>query len=406
MSIDRPVEDNEEPVLPSEEKRTVVPPSAWKPGVTWDGEEGEVVSTPSPERPEATPTHLNEVLQEWGYNPEEYEIVEPLKVSTWDTQTKEGDVQKLYSYRAGVRLRSSAKSIPFDDLIKEVKRHRPLRENIPEGDSTFVVCLADWQIGKGDGDGLVGTMRRIEGMILDVEQRIRDLRKLGRKLGTLAVIGLGDMIEGCDGNYASQTFTTQANRREQVRICRRYIRDAICRWAKHFKRVIVSAVPGNHGENRKDGKSFTEDGDNDDVAVFEVVAEILAANPEAYGHVEFRLPENEMSVAFDLDGIIVGFNHGHLSGGSASPQIKQKKWWEDQAFGEMPIGQAKILVTGHYHHASINQYGKKCHMQCPAMDGGSKWWEDIKGSKSPPGTLTFTVGENVGRAGWNDYYIV
>lgn len=396
-----PVEEVKHKVNLEVEDRKVVAPSSWKPGVVWDGDDGEVTSRPSVERV----PHWDDILESWGYDPNVYEIVEPVKISTWDAQTKEGQAQ-LWSYKAGIRLRTGPKSIPFDDLVTKVKRHRPLSAKTPEGDLTFVVCLADWQIGKADGDGLVGTIERLEQMVVDVERRIRDLRLMGRPLGTLFVIGMGDIIEGCEGNYASQAWMTQANRREQVRIAREHAYNAITKWSKHFKQVIVSAVPGNHGENRLDGKAFTDVGDNDDVAIFEVLAEILNENPEAYGHVDFRIPENELSVTFNLSGVNIGFSHGHVTGGGANPQAKQRKWWEDQSFGEQPMGQAKILVTAHYHHFSINQYGKKCHIQCPAMDGGSEWWINLKGAESPPGTLTFVVGEDASNSGWTDVYVV
>lgn len=381
--------------------KKAVPPSAWKPGVVWDGPEGEITSRPS----SARVPHWDDILNSWGYDPQVYEIVEPVKISTWEAQTKEG-TEQLWSYKAGIRVRTSARSVPYEDLIAEIKRHRPLNPNTPDGDLTMVVCLADWQIGKADGDGLEGTVDRILKMIDGVERRIRDLRLMGRSLGTLFVVGMGDIIEGCEGNYASQQWRTQANRREQIRIARRLIRDCIARWAKHFKTVIVTAVPGNHGENRLDGKAFTDIGDNDDVALFEVVAEILAENPAAYGHVEFRIPENELSITFNLSGRVIGFTHGHVAGGGANPQAKQRKWWEDQTFGNQPMGEADILVTAHYHHFSINQYGQRCHMQCPAMDGGSEWWVNLKGAESPPGTLTFLVGADAGLSGWTDVQVI
>jgi len=37
--------------------------------------------------------------------------------------------------------------------------------------------------------------------------------------------------------------------------------------------MVVGAVPGNHGESRRGSKAFTTFEDNDDLAVFEQVAE-------------------------------------------------------------------------------------------------------------------------------------
>lgn len=394
----KPVEANDLNVNVSLRERQAAAPTAWKPGVVWDGTEGEVTTEPS-----AVPiTHWDDILAHLGYDPALYELMEPVKVSAWDVQTATG-TQQLYSYKVGIRVKSSKAELSYDDLVKEIKRHRPLKpELLPDGSSTFVVALADWQLGKHDGYGVKGTVAGILDMIDKVERRIRDLRLLGRPLGSLLIVGLGDMIEGCDGNYASQQFTVELNRREQIRICRRLIRDCVARWSKLFKDVTVSAVPGNHGENRKDGRAYTTPGDNDDVTVFEIVAEVLAENPKAYGHVKFLLPENETSVSFNLDGTVVGFVHGHMTKGGGTPQTKIKGWWEEQAFGHQPIGDATILVTGHYHHFSIIEYGKKVHIQCPSMDGGSEWWKNLSGAESRPGTLTFVVDSN----GWSDLEVL
>lgn len=396
--LNRPVEANESDLTHELHEKKIVPPPAWKPGVTWDGDLGEVVTQPS-SQPLA---HWDDIMRVWGYDPEVFEIVEPVKVSTWDVQTGDG-TERLWSYRAGIKVKDTRNSISYDDLVREIKRHRPLKpENHPDGDDWFVVNLGDWQLGKADGDGVKGTVLRIVDMINNVETRIRELRKIGRPLANLLIVGGGDMIEGCDGNYAAQSFTVELNRREQIRVCRRLIRDAVAKWSKLFKNVVVTAVPGNHGENRKDGKMYTTIGDNDDVAVFEIVAEVLAENPDAYGHVKFHLPENEIYVTFDLAGTVVGFTHGHITKGGGTPQSKLKNWWEEQSFGNQPIGHADILVSFHYHHFSVIEYGKKIHIQAPAMDGGSGWWKDLSGAESRSGTLTFVVSSK----GYHDLEII
>jgi predicted phosphodiesterase len=404
MTLNEPVEGLSEAVVQEFPEKVIVAPAALKPGAVWTDEAGEITTAPSP----VQITHWDDILTEWGYDPEVYELIQPIKVSTWDVQVADGGTQKLWSYRAGIQLRSAAETIPYDDLVKEIKKHRPRKfDAIPDGDLTFVVCLADWQIGKHDGDGLKGTVDRILNMIDTVEDRIRELRKMGRPLGTLLVAGMGDMVENCDGFYATQTFTVELNRREQLRVTRRLIRDAIARWAKLFKKVIVTAVGGNHGENRKDGKQYTDYSDNDDLTVFEIVAEVFASNPEAYGHVEFRIPKEEIFAVFEVSGVPIGFTHGHhASRGGTLAQQKIKEWWKDQTFGGQAIGNAKILVTGHYHHDSLIQHGDKIHFQCPSEDGGSDWFKNAAGVESSPGTLTFVVGKGLGHGrDWSDLYI-
>lgn len=399
---DRPVEGSDEPVAPRLRETEIVPPPAWKPGKTWNDQEGEITTEPSEHRLQ----DWTEILNAWGYPPDEYEIVEPVKVSSWEAPTGEGGIKTLWSYKAGVRKRApKSEEITYDDLVREIKKHRPLNPKVPGGTAAFVVCIADPQFGKPDGDGLKGTIERFKNAIDAIEQRIKDLRTTGRDLGELVVAGLGDIIEGCDGNYASQTYGVEINRRTQIRIARRLIRDAIARWSKMFRKVTVVAVPGNHGENRKDGKSFTEVGDNDDVAVFEMLAEAFSMNPEAYGHVEFRIPENEAFVTIDACGTAVGFAHGHITKGGGTPQSRIKNWWEEQSFGNQSIGAVRVLVTGHYHHTSIIEHGYKTHIQCPALDGGSEWWTNLSGAESSPGMLSFVAGDQF-KGGWTDLLVV
>lgn len=364
------------------------PTAALKPGMDWDGGNVEITSDVYVE----PVTDWDTLLEELGYDPELHEIIEPVKVSAWDAQSEDG-TKRLFSYKVGIRAKQVTmyRDDDFKDLVSLIKKHRPLK-NLPGGDNVFFIHLADWQLGKADGDGTHGTVTRLLHRLDLVEQRIKELNAAGRTVGKIVLCGMGDMEEGCDGHYASQTFTVQLNRRQQIRLLRRILTSWITRLAKLVPEMEVYAVPGNHGENRKDGKSYTTRGDNDDVAVFEMVAEILAANPEAYGHVKFYLPEDEIYMIIEANGRHVGITHGHITGGGADPQKKIRDWWKDQAFSKKPIGFVDILVTGHYHHFSIVEYDDETiHMQCPAEDGGSEWFEDLKGVKSRPGTLTYVI---------------
>jgi len=396
-------EDDEKLNLPNLDGNEYVPPkrdttikttAALKPGVDWDGEELQVTSEVYSEPVK----DWDELLSELGYDPEMYEVIEPVKISSWDANAGEGETKRLYSYKLGVRAKRTTqyRDEDYKDLVELIRKHRPLAEKAYDGDATFVVCLSDWQLGKADGDGTDGTIKRILTMIDDVTIRIRELQKAGRKMKTLVVAGVGDMVENCEGHYATQTFTVQLNRRQQIRVLRRLLTKAISTWSKMFGEVIVVAVPGNHGENRNaSGKNFTTRGDNDDVAAFEMVAEILSSNPAAYGHVSFLLPEDDISMVVETSGKYLGFAHGHITSNGSDPQKKIKEWWKSQTFTSNPIGYVDILITGHYHHFSIIEHdSNKIHMQCPAMDGGSEWFKDLTGVDSRPGTLTFVLDDS------------
>jgi hypothetical protein len=258
-------------------------------------------------------------------------------------------------------------------------------------------------MGKGEGGGSAGVVDRFVRGIGLVEQRFKELAKSGRSFDRVVVTGLGDLVESTDGHYAMQGFQVDLDRREQVKVMRRLLVRALERWSKLAPKVIVAAIPGNHGENRKNGKAYTTFGDNDDVAVFEQVAEILAANPEAYGHVSFVMPDNDLTITIDVHGTIIGLAHGHQArSGGAGPIAKVANWWKGQAFGERPTGDATLLLTGHFHSLQVATHGHRTHIQAPSLDGGSQWLTEMTGIESPGGLLTLTVGAD----GWDDLKVI
>ena len=228
---------------------------------------------------------------------------------------------------------------------------------------------------------------------------------MGHTMPLGVILGLGDLTEGCDGAYAQQTFLVDLDRRGQVKVARRLMLHAIRELAPMFERFIVAAISGNHSEHRKAGKSFTTFADNDDVALFEMIQEVLVDRP-GFEHVEFMIADDELSACIDIAGVPVGFTHGHLlRGGGKLPGNKAQNWWLGQMMGLGAVSGAQILVTGHYHHLSVSTFGPRTHLQVPALDGGSKWWGDLTGQNSPDGVLTFRVDADHG-LGWSDLLVL
>ena len=159
--------------------------------------------------------------------------------------------------------------------------------------------------------------------------------------------------------------------------------------------MVVAAIPGNHDEaTRQFASVLTDSWDLDTVAA---VQEILSENPEAFGHVSFVFPQYDRStITLDVAGTIVGFAHGHKLRGGA------EKWWAAQAHGCQPIGEATLLITGHFHHLRVVQAGMKTWMQCPALDNGSRWFTETSGCESPAGLLTALIGSG----GWDDLKVL
>jgi predicted phosphodiesterase len=356
----------------------------WLPGVNWQGDEGTV--TTQPMEGDNAPDWSG-VLRMWGLDPEHFQVVEPVLFNVW------GDTLGVLNrqWKGKVVRKGKQEVADIEALIEEIKKHKPRERKQMTGGASLVVCASDWQVGKRDGDGLKGLVGRWLQAIDDVEFRIKELKKIGRPIDSITVLCLGDLVEGCDGHYDIQTFTVEVDRRDQVKIARRLLRDALIRWSKVVPNITVAAIGGNHGENRKNGKAFTTLNDNDDVALVESVAEIFQANPEAYGHVRFAIPTDELSLTVEVNGKIIGITHGHLARSAGSPEAKLRRWIADQTLGRQSIGDCDILVSGHYHSFRLADWGGVKWLQAPALDGGSVWWRQSKGEVAAVGVLTFLV---------------
>jgi predicted phosphodiesterase len=377
-------------------------PSGWEPGVVWNGTDGTGVTRPRVADTEADHASL---LTEWGFDPKTHHIVGDVEYRQWDANVN-GEVVPMRYYKARIAQGTSMPSADLEEIKADIRlwsnlNFRPEipRDQDPEVTDAFCVFLSDFQIGKGEGGGSAKTIERLLDAGQSVVERVEELRRWGRRLDSLYVLGLGDLLEGCTGYYPMQEFQTDLNRRDQFQVTVRVILSLLRQWSALFERVVVSGIAGNHGENRRNGKAFTDFADNDDVAVFETAAMICNENPDVFGHVSFVIPHDRLSLTLDVAGINLGITHGHqMRAGGKLAQAKALEYWKTQTFGLQPIADSRILVSGHFHHFSVVEWGHRTHFQAPAMDGGSRWFTEISGQESPAGMLTFRVD----KTGWSD----
>jgi len=274
------------------------------------------------------------------------------------------------------------------------------------GDSLKVTHNCEERVNGQPTNGTAGTVDRIIASIDATIVRINELKYMKRPVGAVYLVGMGDLVEQCGGYYPSQTATVDLNRREQMRVARRLILHAVDLLVDRTDcRIVLTGVAGNHGENRENGKAITDPTDNDDLAVIEQVAEVMASNPDRYGERVSSFLPSMLSMCLDIAGVPVGFSHGHKAGSGATPEAKLAKWWTGQVMGYQPVADARILVTGHYHHLALSESTGRTWMQCPAMDPGSGWWTESTGQSSPTGMLTFVADATTAR-GWTDLAVL
>lgn len=376
-------------------------PAGWEPFAEFTDSIGSaIVRLPTPK---AT---ARDLLISAGFDPDSWQISGPINTRRWMRY----DQEWLYYYKFDVVAGESPEIVEehVDDLVKHIrKRKHKAPAILRPGTDSFAFNASDWQIGKREGND--GTPQTIERVLTSIDmgvERVKELRKQGRKMPELLFTGLGDIGEGTCGFYPGQQFLIDRNRRDQGRINRELITTALDALTPLFDKTIVAVVGGNHGENRSPkGERMTSDGDNDDCAYFDAVKE--AFDRAGTTNIDWRIMEDELSMSVYSGEVSVGLTHGHLfeRGRGGTAQQKAHEWWKGQDFGFQAVRGTRILISAHFHHFSVITHGARTHLQTPAMDPGSKWFRQSSGEDSPPGTLTLRLdGETA--LGWDDLSVL
>jgi len=250
-----------------------------------------------------------------------------------------------------------------------------------------------------DGDGSEGTVQRILESTDRAVDRIREMKRLKRWPGAACLALTGDCVEGFVSQGGANIWRTNLTMTEQVRLYRRLVMQMTTTLAKEVDSLLVTAVPGNHGETvRIGGKMATRIDDSWDLDSVAAVAEALLMNPDAYGHVGFHLPQaDEGEVVLDLHGTVTAIAHGHQV-----PRGDVSKWVAEHARNMTAVGDARLIITGHHHHLVIKAMGPRSWIQVPAMESESTWWKHRTGEISAPGMVSLLTGDGH----WSDLAVL
>ena len=372
---------------PDPVSRTATPTTPWTPGTQIEGDEGTITSHGEPF--DGDPD-WETMFDYWGLSIDEWIVVEnTVGVNTWEMHGPDGELRKHRQFKARIRRRTSRASVPIDDTLRALADWQP-RDVEPrnvDGGHAFVVCLADWQVGgHGGADAFVDRFTASLERVADAAERA-----VSEGATTLHVGALGDMVEGVMGQYEAQAFEVSLDLREQVRMVRHAEALALRTLAPMFQSTVAVAVPGNHGRNGY--KVSTTYEDNSDLAAFEMVAELLHASGDADEHnVEFVLPAEKLVALTDAAGTRLLWAHGDQKKG---PAQKMLDWWNDVSFTRWgDADAAHMLLTGHRHHLRVEEVtDERTFIVCPTLGGDSRWFSELGGGTSNPGTLTFHAAE-------------
>lgn len=374
------------------------------PGIQYSGRQPVAVTTPWVDRELKTEDDYDAYMREIGVPVPPGKRVELVEVkfnqASWhrDPESR-GEKDSAYTapmwiYKFKVVDKGIDNELDLEAMLKEARKAAKGRKvATPVTGSTFVVNLADFQVGKTDVlGGTEELLIRSELTLADIVSRIRKA-----KPEELLLIDVGDSTEGFESS-PNAARTNDLQQTEQIRAWRRIFWRWITTLSDLGIPMKVISVPSNHCRVRKGKDAQGPPSDDWGLEVLSQVYDMALVNPERFGHVEFIVPaayDEHVTVTL-AGGKVLSVAHGHQAGQPNSVA----EWAKKQ--GRRSVGQSDVVVVGHFHHFRATTYGdNQMLFFCPTMDPGSSWYTPSAGEQSDPGVLTFQVDEY----GWRDLYI-
>lgn len=325
-----------------------------------------------------------DVLVAAGQDPADWEVT-GFRRSEWGIEGQE-QTSTRFTFKRRERVEQSEREAAVAEVLSWIDRHKP-RERVHFDEDMrrdfAVLALGDLQLGKFENleDG-TDFDHAAANAISVIDQFVEDLEHTATE--EVLVAWLGDHGEGFVSQGGANTWRTQTTQQDQNRIMRRLMYYAVDAISPLTNRLVMIAVPGNHGESQRvAGKGVTRYDDNNDTEQLNAVAEGIERSGEDYDHVEFYVPErDEISLCVEIAGVRIGAVHGERWNSG-----KHADWWEGQVFHGGPVAAADVLLCGHWHHLLVQDVGRKLFAQVPALERRSKWWEHKTGIVGHPGAL-------------------
>ena len=367
----------------------ITSPPKNRPGVEFDGAEGQAI-TPGYE---SEPENFDEFLRDAGLDPAGIDVIPPVRTSRWQQQ-KDGELVWLTSYRFTFRQKAADLNLPL--LLEQAKKKvKPVKLGKPNK-RALVVMWSDLQVGKvdyrGDTSSLLQRVALMQQRLLEMVQKEKPERVI--------FADLGDTIENFyNANAPQQSYSNDLSIQEQVDVATSLAWDTLRLLAENVKHVTYASVGSNHCQFRMNGKAIGKPTDDWGVFIGRQLARL--AKETGATNITFVEPQAyDESLAVDVfeDGFhILGIAHGH----QARRPDMMATWWRQQAFGRQPVADANVLIHGHFHHLRITEMGStprgtsRFLVMAPTMDNGSNWFRMVAGEDSVPGLAVFFLEKEI-----------
>jgi predicted phosphodiesterase len=341
---------------------------------SFDGD-GNYVQSRVLDRQPATP---HELLELFGHDTDRFALSGPARVS--HRELADGRVLSTYSYR----LLERPQAVDISDLVSQVGKAKKHRENPAGGPHWFVFQAGDLQIGKRSRDG--ATEQIVERYLQSVDSAVQEFKFL-RKLGIdgIQISMPGDCLEGVVSQGGKNAWLTQETITEQTRIFRRLMLATVEAFAPLTDKVYLDVVNGNHDEAQRQWNTYPGDGWATECAI--AVSDALTMNPDAYGHVEVRVPDKWAGhMTVPVGDSIVTVAHGHQWS-----RNQGMRWWADQSLNKQNPAHAHVLQHGHIHTYELETTRDRTRVSSPTLDCGSDWFREVRGGDSKRGCLVYLL---------------
>jgi hypothetical protein len=346
------------------------------------------------------------ILAMFNLDPDVFEVVEDtVRMSTW--QQSKGlddgsrDVVQLYSYSARFRRVTAGRITPAvveswrEDLVDTFSK--PALYNLRRVDpvsATYAIFVADPQLGKKN------TAQAVENWKRGVARHMAEVYAC--KPSRIHVAFMGDEHENVMGNYANQPHTIELRRGAQLDLdfdLRVWtMREAL----RLGLPVSASSVISNHGEWTRHGDTkevVTTSNDNSSTYIASQVKKLFdELEPHTGQHVDWTIGDTHPGIVLNLSGVKTYLSHGYIEKGRGpSVELRTRNAIERQILGRTDeLGDVRVYVMAHYHHAYMNTFEGRTLWGCPALEAerSSEYMLDQYGVWSRPGMLGMLIGDH------------
>ena len=350
-------------------------PTGFKPGIEWTGDTGHVTVAAKPgEEPDRD--KINGVIDSSPFlTSDEVEVDWSSKPRVSIHHDDNGNAIQIWYKLPLMRRRKGGKDV--DDVLDLIY------DDIPpiwdRGKAWRTIQIGDTHIGKGALDGAGAQL-----LVDRWKESFTNALGLSRAEGVHLAF-MGDLIEGENSQGGKNIANNDLTLTESLRVARHLVSWTIQESLRCVNKVVVSAVPGNHGDTtRLQNRPLTDSHDIDIVSAVQQAFELT----EHKDRITWYYPEEGTGhLVYEVDGTIFASTHGHLFKGMLKGA---ENWWSGMSVSGAPAGAAHILMAAHYHSPLVSNYTRnKWICFGAALEDKSTWLNEQNGASSQPGMLTY-----------------